>query len=146
MADAREIVQEFLVADEVMQLATVREGRPWICTVHFMTDEAGRLYWTSTRDRRHSQDVAASPHVAVTVLHNKTKPQAVQMAGEAHEVAQEQLRALHEQYAAKFEHAPTDKFWAEIESGARTYYVFTPQETVLFDVVNFPTSPRQVVS
>jgi uncharacterized protein YhbP (UPF0306 family) len=141
MADVREMVREFLQADQVMQLATSREGQPWICTVHFVADDAGHLYWTSTRDRRHSQELAANPRAAVAVVHNEVKPQAVQMAGQVEEVAQEDLAKVHGRYCEKF--GPKDKFLAEIESGERAYYVFAPAETVLFDVVNFPADPRQ---
>jgi uncharacterized protein YhbP (UPF0306 family) len=140
-ANARELVQEFLRNDEIMQLATVRDGRPWICTVHFLAED-GRLYWTSTRDRRHSQELTDNPRVAVAVVHNTAKPQAVQMAGQAHEVPANEVRAVYDRYCLKF--GPKAAFLAEIEAGKRTFYAFVPEETVIFDVVNFPQAPRQV--
>jgi nitroimidazol reductase NimA-like FMN-containing flavoprotein (pyridoxamine 5'-phosphate oxidase superfamily) len=37
----KELIQEYYAECKVAQLATVREGMPWICTVYFTVDQEG---------------------------------------------------------------------------------------------------------
>ena len=83
----KDILKEFLSANKLMQLATVGENGPWICNVYFVADEEGNLYWTSARSRQHSKEIQSNQKVAATIVHDLESKQAVQIAGEAYEVA-----------------------------------------------------------
>ncbi len=127
-----------------MQLATVKDGRPWICTVYFVADDDFNLYWMSARERQHSVEISSNSQVAVTVVRDTERKQALQMIGNAYEVADEELERANELYQGKFgekeynldeikEHKPT----------GRAYWTFQPSEISLWDEVNFPDSPKQ---
>jgi uncharacterized protein YhbP (UPF0306 family) len=144
--NAQELVQTYLADSEIMQLATVADGQPWICTVHFAADQDMNLYWMSLRNRRHSQEVAAYANAAVTVVKSEEDRQAIQMAGKAFELVGEEAKVADQVYAARFGSKP-ERLEEALHGGFedRAYYVFRPDEVVLFDVKNFPDEPRQTV-
>jgi hypothetical protein len=162
MADARQLIKDYLDGQHMMQLATVSGGQPWCCTVYFVTDADYNLYWASLPTRRHSREIAAHPSVAAAVPVKFVKGQPVaglQLAGTAAEVAlgasstgpaspdhatpdfpepSPALRAVVERYAATFARDPA---WTADFLAARTahrLYRFTPTQYVLFDESNFP--------
>jgi uncharacterized protein YhbP (UPF0306 family) len=82
-----------------MSLATCAGNKPWICEVHFAYDDGLNLYWCSTPQRRHSQEIAANPHVAgnmVTQHHLGQKVRGVYFEGVAKEL--EPIDANHPAY------------------------------------------------
>lgn len=65
----------------VMQLATSRDGQPWICTVYFIVN-GGNFYWLSFPDRRHSKELADNAKAAVAIaLHQEAPVVGVQAEG-----------------------------------------------------------------
>ncbi len=140
----KDLIQQYLAENKHMQLATVHDGQPWICTVYFVADDDFNLYWMSARERQHSVEIASDSKVAVTVVRDTERKQALQMIGNAYEVADEELERANELYQSKFgakdynldeikEHKPT----------GRAYWVFKPTEISLWDEVNFPDTPKQ---
>lgn len=51
-----------------MSLGTSKDNKPWVCEVHFVYDENLNLYFRSLTSRRHSQEIAANPHVAGNIV------------------------------------------------------------------------------
>ncbi len=128
-----------------MQLATIRDGRPWICNVYFVSDDSNNIYWTSARIRRHSKEIIDNPLVAATIVHNDISKQAVQITGKAYEVGLSEVEQIDQLYSAKFGYK--DRL-SEVKAnlpGGRAYWVLKPENIYLWDEVNFPDSPKQEV-
>ncbi len=51
-----------------MSLATSKDGKPWVCEVHFACDDELNLYFRSLASRRHSQEIAENPFVAGNIV------------------------------------------------------------------------------
>jgi hypothetical protein len=128
-----------------MQLATVRDGRPWIATVYFIADTTGSVYWLSFPTRRHSEDVQADGKAAVAIAVKLDKPViGLQASGTVREVIDvEVIRRIMPGYVAKYGSGGdfADMF-ARGEAKHRLYQ-FTPEEWWLFDEVNYPGGERQ---
>ncbi len=66
--DVEKIVREYLPDVIHMSLATSKDNKPWVCEVHYAFDEDLNLYFRSTTDRRHSQEIADNPSVAGNIV------------------------------------------------------------------------------
>ena len=140
-----DLIQQYLTEKKDMQLATVANGQPWICTVYFVADDNFNLYWMSARERQHSVEIANDSKVAITVVRDAERKQALQITGNAYEVSDEELEHANELYQSKFGSKEYDL--AEIKqhkSTGRAYWVFKPTKISLWDEVNFPDDPKQV--
>ena len=62
---AREILDR--IAYMVLGTADA-DGRPWATPVYFATDGRGAFYWVSSREARHSANIAARPEVGIVVF------------------------------------------------------------------------------
>lgn len=94
------IVREYIDKSLHMSLATVSSDRPWVCEVHFAYDDDLNVYFRSKASRRHSQEIAANPHVAGNIVRQHSleeAPHAVYFEGSAEMVTDEaQYPALYE--------------------------------------------------
>lgn len=137
-----------LQVGRVMQLATVRAGRPWIATVYFVADATGRVYWLSLPTRRHSEDVVAQSDAAVAIAVKYDQPViGVQASGTVQEIIDVDLiRQVMPEYVAKY--GSGADFVERFERGEAEHrlYRFTPQEWWLFDELHYPGGKRQSVS
>jgi uncharacterized protein YhbP (UPF0306 family) len=127
-----------------MQLSTVKDGQPWICTVYFVADADFSLYWSSARSRQHSLEILSNSKAAVTVVKDTELKQALQIVGDAYEVDNDNLEYVHNLYQAKF--GPKDYDLAQMKEHSpegRSYWIFKPASISLWDEVNFPDSPKQ---
>jgi uncharacterized protein YhbP (UPF0306 family) len=141
----KDLIQQYLAENKHMQLATVHDGQPWICTVYFVADDEFNLYWMSARERQHSVEITNDSKVAVTVVRDTERKQALQIMGNAYEVSDEELEHAHELYQSKF--GAKDYDLSEIKQHkptGRAYWVFNPTKISLWDEVNFPDKPKQV--
>ncbi|HTH71895.1 MAG TPA: pyridoxamine 5'-phosphate oxidase family protein [Candidatus Pristimantibacillus sp.] len=66
--DVEKIVREYLPDVIHMSLGTSKDGRPWVCEVHFAYDDDLNLYFRSLTSRRHSQEIAENPRVAGNIV------------------------------------------------------------------------------
>lgn len=142
--DLNHLARDYLDIVKHMQLATVKNGKPWICTVYFVADENNNLYWTSGRSRQHSLEILGDPKAAATIVKDTEKKQALQIAGEAFEVEDEDLERVHKLYQDKF--GPKDYDLEEIKQHSpegRAYWVLKPTTIMFWDEVNFPKQPKQ---
>lgn len=139
-----DLIKQYLTDKKDMQLATVANGNPWICTVYFVHDENFNLYWTSGRSRQHSVEILKDPRSAVTVVRDNERKQALQIVGNAYEVADDDLERVHDLYQSKY--GSKDYNLEEMkqhQQDGRSYWVFKPSKISLWDEVNFPEAPKQ---
>ena len=59
-------ILSYMESHNTMTLGTCRDNVPWAATVFYAGDGL-RLYFFSSPDSRHCQNLAANPHVAVTI-------------------------------------------------------------------------------
>src|SRR5260370_2292460 len=63
-----QVIRDYLPQIIHMSLGTSQNDKPWVCEVHFVYDDNLNLYFRSLISRRHSQDIAANPHVAGNIV------------------------------------------------------------------------------
>lgn len=140
-------IYDYLVDARTMQLATVSEGKPWICTVYFVIFE-GKIYWLSLPSRRHSQEIESDPNVAVAFAIKVDQPiTGVQAEGSAEVVAAKNIvKSVMDVYVKKY--GQGEGFYESFAEGSNQHslYCFTPKSWVLFDENKYPKDPRRVVS
>lgn len=139
-----EVAKQYFSDNKHMQLATVSNGQPWVCTVYFVADENFNLYWTSSRSRQHSLEILKDATSAVTVVRDTERKQALQITGQSFEVDIDELERVHELYQSKF--GTKDYSLEEMKQrtpDGRSYWVFKPTKLSFWDEVNFPDSPKQ---
>jgi len=92
--DVEKAIRDYLPGMLHMSLATCVDNKPWVCEVHFVYDDDLNLYWRSTPDRRHSQEIVRNPNVAGNIVEQHgadMKPRGLYFEGTA-----EQLSGLTE--------------------------------------------------
>ncbi len=142
-----EIFQQFLDNNNLMQLASQDNGKIWVCNLYFASDEHGNIYWTSNRQRRHSIEIENNPNVAITIVNDADKKQAIQLSGRAYRVTVEESEKVHEMYGAKFgQKASRLEEVRQDTPESRAYWVLKPEFIELWDEVNFPDKPKQQVN
>ncbi len=130
-----------------MQLATVRDGKPWVCTVNYAIDDKNNLFWLSLRTRRHSRELQNNPVTAAAIVKDPAVKRGLQLEGRAGVVSEVDLERAHALYTARYGDKP--ERLAEASSGeehTHTYYIFTPSHIKLHDEVNFPDDPQQEIT
>ena len=125
----------------MMQLATVRAGAPWICTVYFVADEQMNCYWLSYPTRRHSRELRDDKRAAVAIPVKYDNPPIIGMQFEGIAAAvkdPDEVRIVMERYVAKYGHGKD--FHKKFEEGTNQHVLYrsTPTAGQLFDEVNFP--------
>jgi uncharacterized protein YhbP (UPF0306 family) len=149
METALGLTEQYLDNCFTMQVATVNDDQPWVCTVHFLSDEQHNLYWASLPTRRHSQEIEKHRKVACAIVVQNIigKPViGIQIEGTA-EMLKTPLgnRVVAERYAAKFNR---NTQWMEDFVAGRTehrLYKLVPSAIYLFDEKNFPGGQRQKI-
>ena len=143
--DLKKLIREYYNSNKHMQLSTVSNGQPWICTVYYVSDSDFTLYWTSGRSRQHSIEINADSRAAVTIVKDAERKQALQIIGSAYEVNNNDLIRVHNLYQEKF--GQKDYDLEEMKNNnpdGRAYWVFKPTVISLWDEVNFPDNPKQI--
>ena len=147
--DAEKLLNQYLEEFFTMQLATVGSDQPWVCTVHFISDNSHNLYWASIPTRRHSQEIAKHSKVACAiVVHNIIGDPVIGIQIEGVAAVQATSldhQAIVERYASKFKR---DEQWVKDFVAGNTehrLYKLTPSAIYLFDEKNFPGGQRQKV-
>ena len=132
---------------KLMQLATVSNGQPWVCSVWYSFDASLNIYFFSAINRRHSVDLETGSQVAgaMTIPHTPQDiPRGLQFEGTATKLTSEadvaHARSVYE--GIIFDARTIDKFMADQEH-PYVFYKITPTKFVLFDVKNFPDNSRQ---
>ncbi|HSW80788.1 MAG TPA: pyridoxamine 5'-phosphate oxidase family protein [Candidatus Saccharimonas sp.] len=145
MDNTQQLIHDHLQNTEVMQLATVRDGKPWCSTVHFYADDALNVYWCSALETRHSKELQDDNSAAIAVAVQIPWPViGVQMEGTAGLVKDaDEIAKVMSAYAEKLHR---DSEWAaRVVRGEdeKKLYCFTPQLAVLFDPGNKENARRE---
>jgi uncharacterized protein YhbP (UPF0306 family) len=148
MADIKKQIQNHLKKARVMQLATSADNKPWVCNVHFYSDDNLYVYWISTTERRHSRDIEKNPHIAVTIkIHEDTpkEPYIIGLSaeGKAELIVEKEAKKIADQYKDKL--GKPQSLIDDIFAGRNPhkFYRLKPMKFVLFDTKNFTGNPRQ---
>ncbi|MDN5274652.1 MAG: hypothetical protein JWP06_553 [Candidatus Saccharibacteria bacterium] len=79
-------IREYIPQIIHMSLATVKDNKPWVCEVHFSYDDDLNIYFASSVDSRHGQEITANPHVSANIVtqhHKDQKTRCVDFEGTA---------------------------------------------------------------
>ena len=135
----------YLEQGRVMQIATVRDNRPWICTVFYVVDSEYNFYWLSLPMRRHSQDIKANPRAAITLAVKQDLPViGIYAEGEVSATKdQAEVKKVATAYVEKHNAATT--FYDRFTKGINQHWVYKlkPSSITLFDEYNNKDKPVQ---
>lgn len=132
-------IKRYLDEAKMMQLATVRESRPWICNVWFAANEELNLYWISSTARRHSQEILDNPQVAAGIClvqdPSQTNRGGLQLEGGAQEVTdpEEVAKALKLYVARDIFTLEQVRNFMEDATKPHRFYRLKPSRIVFFD-------------
>lgn len=137
-------IRDYLPQIIHMSLGTSRDNKPWVCEVHFSYDDDLNIYFCSTTDRRHCEDIKHNPHVAgnmVTQHHKNQKVRGVYFEGTAEclddvDESHPAYQAVAKRYGKAFKIQAT----SDEEHGPR-YYKISVQNWYLFDA--YESNPSQ---
>ena len=146
--DLGTLIHNYLKQAKLMQVATSKGNQPWACTVYFSFDDELNLYWISTPDRRHSEEIRNNEKVAGTIVLPHTpgdKVRGVQFQGVAEELndkdeAKEAMKNYAERYSMNNERV--NEILENRDGDGHLPYKISPTLYVLFDELNFPEDPR----
>jgi uncharacterized protein YhbP (UPF0306 family) len=125
--DPEKVIRSYLPQIIHMSLATSAGDKPWICEVHFAYDAELNLYFSSSVNSRHGQEIKANPQVAgsmVTQHFLGQKTRCVSFEGTAR--ALEDADSTHPGFAAygrRFDKGPQLVQLAKKEGSARLYQI-----------------------
>lgn len=147
MAHLRTLIGQYLQEQKLMQLATVSQGNPWVCSVWQASDDDLNIYFFSSVTRRHSQEIENDNRAAgaLALPHTpKDPPRGLQFEGTVVKLTGEaDIAKARSVYQGRiFDAATIDQFMANKERPHR-FYKIVPKKFVLFDVVNFPDDSRK---
>ncbi len=147
MQQVEELIREYLKTNNVIQLATCVDNKPWLCNVHFYADDDLNIYWRSTTERRHSKEIAQNPNVAAVIKVHENTPEenyiiGMSVEGTAELIAEATDHAVVDAYAAK--HDKDSKAVIAMKDGTDTakFYRITPKSFVVFSTRDFEGNPR----
>jgi uncharacterized protein YhbP (UPF0306 family) len=134
------LIKKYLSKSRMMQIATVDNGQPWICTVYCVEDEDLNLYWLSLPARRHSQEIKKHNKIAIAVpVKFDTQPIiGIQAQGVAEVVKDKKIVAdVMKNYVDKYDSGKD--FYDNFIAGKNEHwlYKFIPEYYMLFDEVKF---------
>ncbi len=145
--DVRSLPTEYLESAKLMQLATSVMNNPWVCSVWFAADDELNIYWFSSTIRRHSDEVLVNESVAGAIAlpqEPDNAPRGVQFEGKAHKLLEaieiEKAKSLFTGRIFSLE-----KIDDLIANRSHCFYMIEPAQYVLFDAINFPDNPKQVL-
>lgn len=137
------IIREYLPQTIHMSLATSRDNQPWVCEVHFSTDDDLNIYFCSTPDRRHCEEIMDNPHVAgsiVTQHYKNQKVRGVYFEGTAECLGEvDENHPAYQAVATRFGKA--FKIQALSEYHGPRYYKISVKNWYLFDA--YESNPPQ---
>ncbi|HYG84135.1 MAG TPA: RNase H family protein [Verrucomicrobiae bacterium] len=133
-----ELINQYLLGGRLMQLATVNNDQPWVCTVHYVYVR-GNVYWLSLPSRRHSQEIECHDKVAFAMAVKHDKPVVgIQGEGRAEVVRHEpEIAEVMQAYVSKY--GIGQDFYENFLAGKNQHWLYKcpPRLLVLFDEVHF---------
>ena len=140
----KDVIQKYLEQMHVMHLATVKDGKPRLCSVHYAPSSDGNLYWVSSRNAQHSEDVRNNKITAAAILINEETRQCIHFEGEAFELSGDEITKADAIYGKRYG-VNKERLEAvlKVKKENPAYYVFKPMHITLIDTVLFPDNPKQ---
>lgn len=146
----QDLVKRYLPQVNIMQLATIDDGKPYLCTVHYYSDDDLNFYWISRSNRNHSQHIVKDPSVAAYVLvHENTQQEnfviGISIVGTAELFSSQASKSIREAFIKK--HNKPSDYLDNVgsENDPEQFYRIKPSKIILFDNQNFPDEPRQEI-
>ncbi len=142
-------LKDLLPTRRVLQLATVKDNKPWLCTVHFYSDEQGRIYWVSTKERRHSLELSSNPHATATAVIHEDSPEenyviSITIEGEVVVVKdRETIEDMRNTYVPKLGKPESIIDQVLDANDSLELFCLVPSKVSVFDNKNFPDKPKQ---
>lgn len=157
MPAERALVEEYVAAGKLMQVATVgRDGGPAVCSVWYEAAfRPDKLTFLSQRDRHHSENIRNHGRVAGAIVDIELQGagqqvRGVSFKGHAIEITVGEHTLGAEALGRYLRRWPIMEL--AVESGAldpgetqACFYQIDVYEWVLFDQVNYPDDPRRTV-
>lgn len=131
-----------------MQLATSVNNQPWVCNVHFYSDDDFNFYWVSMPTRRHSKEIEQNKQVALAIKIHEDNPEekyviGISAEGVAELIDNEEIEKIGDKYIDKLDKDPNLLSNILANKSPFKFYRLKTSNIVLFDVKNFPDNPRQ---
>lgn len=151
--DFKALYHRFLQDILLMQLATCRDNKPWLCSVWYVMDEDEDIYWLSRNTRRHSEELADNPWACCTFTKQYEHGfgidtgQALVVSGKAEIIMGEDCVEPYKLYTEKHPNMLDFQSLKDVQTDQGHHYMYklTPEEIIWFDELNFPETPRQVI-
>ena len=137
----QEALYNYLKKGFVMQLASVSESQPWVCSVYFVADEDLNLYWLSWPTRRHSKELENNQNAAITIA-IKTNQPIIGLGAEGKVAVVEDIVKIESVMNAYIEKYGSGKEFVNlVKTGKNQHkmYRFSPSKYVLVDEVEYPS-------
>ena len=103
VADARAVID----SNSYMTLGTADEsGRPWVSPVWFAHSGYREYFWVSSRDARHSINLAARSEVGIVIFDSQVSPaeaEAVYVSAKAEELSDDEVESGIQVFSQKSE-------------------------------------------
>lgn len=145
------LIREYLDEGALMQVATCRNNQPWTCNVWYSYDDHLNLYFISSNQRRHCEEIRDNERVAAAIVHpiyNEAGGQecrGITLEGTATELGILSSGKAFDNFMRRWPKAK--KYVAKkdlIKNLTKVrFYKVTPKTIVLFDEVNYPDQPRR---
>lgn len=135
-------VHAHLRAGQTMQLATLHDGAPRVCTVYYVpSKDDAAVYWFSEPERVHSINIISNPRVAAAIAVKNDMPViGLQCTGVAEVVADiTQIEYVTSEYSAKYK-GQAKNYLKQFSAGAHKHslYKMTIQSLDVFDELHYP--------
>ncbi len=145
------LFEDYLAASKLLQLATTHTSQPWVCSVWYAFErQEGLVVFLSQNTRRHVLELLENPLVACSVVDMPLeglgqKVRGLSFEGAVAPATRENISDWYRWYEARW---PQVRDLTPLESMHPSapgpwLYGIRLQGGVLFDEVNFSSSPRQ---
>lgn len=145
------LIRNYLDKTRMLQIATSSNGQSWCCTVYYAFDDNMNLYWISTPDRRHSQEIILNPKVSGAIVFSQEPypeggVQGLQFEGVAELLSGDEEETASKLYIEQLTREAT--LLEDIRSGKNPHKIYKvkPIKFVLFDSLHFPDLPRREIN
>lgn len=131
-----QIIRDYIPQIIHMSIASVHDNKPWVCEVHFSYDDDLNLYFVSSVDTRHGQELIANPNIAgniVTQHHKDQKVRCVDFEGIAVVLdGKEAEEAAYKAYVSRY--GESEGLLNEIRKDGNTrFFKISVENFYLFD-------------
>ncbi len=148
--DPIEHIKNFISNHNILVLGTSSNDQPHTCTVFYVTADAKTLYFKSSNDSIHANNLLVNNKVACALYDKESSPfgekQGVQILGVAERInTKEEANSAVELYIGTF-NSPKDKFYPLEQllgdKAKSSMYKITVQQAKMLDSVNHITPER----